>query len=160
MSDPFIVDEFQEAVLDTVRRYVDEVVRPVAADLDRNADPADSFSWDIVEKADQAGIRTMTLSEDWGGIGADSLTTGMVIEELARGDLGVSVVMAQTLKIAQIMQAALTEDQQQRYIPGFRDDPRGTLAIGITEPETASNYFLQGDWSRGRNPSKYSAGYA
>ena len=84
MAEPFVVDEFQEAVLDTVRRYVDEVVRPVAADLDRNTDPEDSFSWDIVEKADAAGIRTMTLSEEWGGIGADSLTTGMVIEVASR----------------------------------------------------------------------------
>ena len=159
MAAPFVVDEFQEAVLDTVRRYVDEVVRPVAADLDRNTDPEDGFSWDIVEKADAAGIRTMTLSEEWGGIGASSLTTGMVIEELARGDIGVSVIMAQTLKIAQILQVALTPDQQQRYIPGFRDDPRGILAIGITEPETASNYFLAGDWSFTTKAEKTKGGW-
>ncbi|NQV55452.1 MAG: acyl-CoA dehydrogenase family protein [Rhodospirillales bacterium] len=110
MSNPFIVSEFQEAVLDTVRRFTDEVVRPVAADLDRNQDPEKSFSWDIIEKADAAGIRTMTLSEEWGGIGADSVTTGMVVEELARGDIGVSVVMAQTLKIAAILQVALTKE--------------------------------------------------
>jgi len=147
MSEPFVVNEFQEAILDTVRRFVEEAVVPVAADLDRNADPEESFSWDIIEKADAAGIRTMTLSEEWGGIGADSVTTGMVVEELARGDIGVSVVMAQTLKIAAILQVALNKDQQERYIPGFRDDPRGVLAIAITEPETASNYFLPGDWS-------------
>ena len=159
MSDPFIVDEFQEAILDTVRRYVADVVVPVAAELDANTNPEDSFSWDIVEKADQAGIRTMTLSEKWGGIGANSLTTGMVIEELARGDIGVSVIMAQTLKIAQILQAALTQDQQQRYIPGFRDDPRGCLAIGITEPETASNYFIKGDWSFTTKAEKTDGGW-
>ena len=142
MAEPFVVDEFQEAVLDTVRRYVDEVVRPVAADLDRNTDPEDSFSWDIVEKADAAGIRTMTLSEENGGIGADSLTTAMVIEELAKADMGIAVVMAQTLKLAQVLQKATTPEQRDRYVPIFRDDPRGLLAIGITEPETASNYFL------------------
>jgi alkylation response protein AidB-like acyl-CoA dehydrogenase len=51
----------------------------------------------------------MTLSEEWGGLGTDSLTTSIVIEELGRGDVGVSVIMAQTLKIAQIMQNALNE---------------------------------------------------
>jgi alkylation response protein AidB-like acyl-CoA dehydrogenase len=84
----------------------------------------------------------MTLSEKWGGLGTDSLTTAMVIEELAKGDIGVSVIFAQTLKIAQIMEKAFTREQQERVLPGFAHDPRGMLAIGITEPDNASNYFL------------------
>ncbi|MEK9966918.1 MAG: acyl-CoA dehydrogenase family protein [Alphaproteobacteria bacterium] len=159
MSQPFVVDEMQEAVLDSVRRFVADEILPVAADLDANADPEESFSWDIVEKADAAGIRTMTLPEEWGGIGADYLTTGMVVEELAKGDIGISVVMAQTLKIAQIMMEALSEDQQQRFIPRFRDDPRGLLAIGITEPENGSNYFVHGDWSFNTRAEKVDGGW-
>jgi len=84
----------------------------------------------------------MTLGKEYGGLGADSLTTAMVIEELGRGDLGVSVIFAQTLKIAQIMQRALTAEQRARVLPAFAGDPRGMLAIGITEPDTASDYFL------------------
>ncbi len=147
MSEPFVIDEFQEAVLDTVRRFNKEVVTPVAGDLDRRSNPEDSFSWDIIEKADEVGIRTMTLSEEWGGIGADSVTTAMVIEELGKADIGISVVMAQTLKIAQIFQTALDQEQQEKFIPMFRDTPRGLLAIGITEPETGSNYFIHHDAS-------------
>ena len=145
MSEPFVIDELQEAVLDTVRRFNAEVVAPAAAELDRQTDPEDSFSWEIIEKADDVGLRTMTLSEHWGGIGADSVTTAMVIEELGKADIGISVVMAQTLKIAQILQSALTPSQQQKFIPIFRDNPRGLLAIGITEPETGSNYFIRQD---------------
>ncbi len=66
----------------------------------------------------------------------------MVIEELAKGDIGVSVIFAQTLKIAQIMEKALSREQQARVLPIFAEDPRGMLAIGITEPDNASNYFL------------------
>ena len=142
MSGIFVETEEQRAILETVRRFNQAVVKPVAADLDRRNDPADCFSWEIVEKANEAGIRTMTLSEDWGGFGADSLTTAMVIEELAKGDMGVAVVIAQTLKLAQVLQKATTPEQRGRYIPKFRDDPRSLLAIGITEPETASNYFV------------------
>ena len=125
-----------------MKRFVDAEVRPRAAALDANTDPEKSFSWEIVEKADAAGIRTMTLDEKWGGLGTDSLTTSMVIEELGKGDIGVSVIMAQTLKIAQIMQNALNDEQQARVLPKFAQDPRGMLAIGITEPDNASNYFL------------------
>ena len=142
MEDIFIVTEDQKAILETVKRFVDAEVRPRAAALDANPDPAAGFSWEIVEKAHEVGIRTMTLSEKWGGLAADSLTTAMVIEELAKGDIGVSVIFAQTLKIAQIMEKALNPEQQARVLPQFARNPRGMLAIGITEPDNASNYFL------------------
>ncbi len=142
MNAVFGESEKQRAILETVRRFVREEVSPVAGELDRREDPAECFSWEIVEKADAAGIRTMTLSEEWGGIGADSLTTAMVIEELAKGDVGVAVVMAQTLKLAQALQKTASPEQRQKYLPRFRDDPRYLLAIAITEPETGSNYFI------------------
>jgi alkylation response protein AidB-like acyl-CoA dehydrogenase len=142
MEDIFIVNDDQRAILKTVARFVEQEVTPRAAALDANPDPAAGFSWEIVEKAHELGIRTMTLSERWGGLGTDSLTTAMVIEELGKGDIGVSVIFAQTLKIAQIMQKALNPEQQQRVLPQFAADPRGMLAIGITEPDNASNYFL------------------
>ena len=142
MEAMYSVNEEQAAILETVKRFVDEEVRPRAPKLDADPDPAAGFSWEIVEKAHALGIRTMTLSEKWGGLGTDSLTTAMVIEELAKGDIGVSVIFAQTLKIAQIMEKALNAEQQARVLPQFCADPRGMLAIGITEPDNASNYFL------------------
>ena len=142
MEPMFTVSAEQCAILETVRRFVASEVKPRAATLDADPDPAAGFSWEIVEKAHALGIRTMTLSEKWGGLGTDSLTTAMVIEELATGDIGVSVIFAQTLKIAQIMEKALNAEQQARVLPGFSADPRGMLAIGITEPDNASNYFL------------------
>ena len=142
MQQMFVQNEEQRAILESVARFVEEVVRPRAAALDAMVDPAAGYSDEIVEAADAAGIRTMTLSETYGGLGADSLTTAMVVEELARGDLGTSVVMAQTLKLAQIMEKALNEEQKARTLVPFAADPRGVLAIGITEPDNASNYFL------------------
>ncbi|MDH3261320.1 MAG: acyl-CoA/acyl-ACP dehydrogenase [Acidimicrobiia bacterium] len=141
-------DEQQE-ILETTRRFAREVVVPVAAELDRQVDPEDCFSWDIVEKADAAGIRTATLSGEYGGAGIDSLTTAMVIEELAKADLGVSVIFAQTLKIAQTLQGAATPEQRERFIPDYAADSRGLLAIGITEPDRSSDYiipFAEGDY--------------
>lgn len=117
------------------------MVAPLVRDLDAQVDPEDSFSWDIVQEASSRGLRTLTLSDDWGGGGANYLVTAKVVEELARFDLGVSVVMAQTWKLIQTLEAATTEDQRQRYLPTVRDDPRCLLAIGFTEPEVASDYI-------------------
>jgi alkylation response protein AidB-like acyl-CoA dehydrogenase len=131
-----------EAAVDAARKFVTEVVAPVAADLDRNLAPEDCFSWDIVEAGSDRGLRTLTLLPEYGGAGADCLTTAMVVEELAKGDMGVSVVFAQTLKLIQSFQAAATEDQRARFLPKLRDDRRGLMAIGMTEPQTASNYII------------------
>jgi alkylation response protein AidB-like acyl-CoA dehydrogenase len=142
MEPIFVHTKEQRAILESVRRFVKHQVLPRAAELDARRDPAESYSWEIVEQAHEVGIRTMTLGREYGGLGTDSLTTAMVIEELGRGDLGVSVIFAQTLKIAQIMQKALNEEQRARVLPAFAKDPRGMLAIGITEPDHASDYLL------------------
>ena len=131
-----------EAAVDIARKFVAEVIAPVAADLDRNVAPEDCFSWDIVEAGSDRGLRTLTLLPEYGGAGADCLTTAMVVEELAKGDMGVSVVFAQTLKLIQSFQAAATEDQRARFLPKLRDDRRALMAIGMTEPQTASNYII------------------
>jgi len=139
VKDMFTVNEDQRAILETVTRFVKEEVTPRSAALDANKNPEDCFSWEIIEKAHEVGIRTMTLAEKWGGLGADSLTAAMVVEEIAKGDMGVSVVIAQTLKIAQLMQKAFNEEQQARILPKFAKDPRGILAIGMTEPGNGSD---------------------
>jgi alkylation response protein AidB-like acyl-CoA dehydrogenase len=142
MEQLFVRTEEQRRMLETVRRFVEDEVAPRAAELDARRDPAECFSWEIVEKAHDVGIRTMTLGREYGGLGADSLGTALVIEELGRGDLGVSVIFAQTLKIAQIMQKALNAEQRARVLPAFARDRRGMLAIGITEPDHASDYLV------------------
>jgi alkylation response protein AidB-like acyl-CoA dehydrogenase len=112
-------------LMETVREFVASAVVPVAAELDRRSNPEDCFSWEIVEAASRYGIRTLTLRPDLGGGGLGSLAAAMVIEELAKGDLGVSVVIAQTLKIVQTLQRACTSDQAARFLPRFAADPRG-----------------------------------
>ncbi len=135
----------RKEILEAARRFAEEVVRPRAVELDQKPDPESCFSWEIVERGDAYGLRTLTLDPAYGGAGADTLTTAMVIEELARADVGVAVVFAQTLKIIQALQRAATPAQKARFLPRFREDPRFLLAIGITEPETSSNYIIPYD---------------
>lgn len=142
MEEMFVQTEAQRAVLKTVTRFVEEVVKQKAPELDARPGPEAGYSDEMVEALDALGIRKLTLSEKYGGSGADSLTTAMVIEELGRGDLGTSVVMAQTLKLAQIMERALNEEQKDRTLVPFAQDPKAVLAIGITEPANASNYLV------------------
>ena len=133
------------SAVEIARQFAADVVAPVAAELDGRPNAEDCFSWEIVEQGSRRGLRTLTLTPEFGGAGADSLTTAMVVEELARGDMGVSVVFAQNLKLIQALQACATEAQRARFLPALRDDPRYLLAIGITEPQTSSNYIIPHD---------------
>ena len=142
MEEIFITTEFQRAILQTVTRFVEAEIKPRAAALDAMQDPEKSWSWEIIEAAHAAGIRTMTLDEKLGGLGIDSTTTSMVLEELAKGDIGISIAIGQNLKMIQVMQKALKSEQQARVLPPFAADPRGMLAIGITEPDNGSNFFI------------------
>ncbi len=140
--------EEQAAVVDLVRGFVTREVLPVAADLDRRERPEDCFSWDLVERASAVGLRTMTLAEEYGGSGVDFATTALAVEELAKGDMGLAVVFAQTWKLAQTIQLAATAEQRARFLPDYAEDPRALLAITFTEPDTASDYFVPHEGAR------------
>ena len=128
--------------VDVAREFAQNVVAPVAAALDKHVNPEDCFSWDLVEQGSRRGLRTLTLLPEYGGGGADCVTTAKVVEEIARADMGVSVVFAQTLKLIQSLQGAANEDQRRRWLPKLRDDHRALMAIGMTEPTNASNYII------------------
>lgn len=139
---PYAMTAEQAQLQEVAREFSKRVVIPRAAALDRNADPADCMSWEIVEAASEIGLRTLTLDPKYGGAGADTLTAAIVIEELCKGDLGVGVIMAQIYKLVQVMQAACTEAQKDRWLTMFSEDPRCILAVAATEPDTSSNYVI------------------
>ena len=49
MEEIFIQTEEQRAILESVRRFVEEEVTPRSAELDADPDPEAGFSWEIVE---------------------------------------------------------------------------------------------------------------
>ncbi len=138
----FSLTEQQMMLRNTVRKFVREEVIPVRDHLDREPDPKKGFSWDLLRKADALGLRTLSLSEADGGIGADIVTRCVVGEEMAVGDLGFAVCLDHVWKISAAIVNLCNEDQKKRFIPMFRDDPECLLSIGITEPTGGSNYIV------------------
>jgi len=134
--------EEQLDIRSRVREFVEKEVKPISIERDKILDPEEAFPWDIVEKADAIGLRTLPLAEKYGGGGLDGQTTAMVIEELAYGDMGVGVIFHQTWKWVLLMQELCTEDQIQKYLIPWRDDPRGMIALALTEPVAGSDNIL------------------
>lgn len=117
-------------------------VLPIAAERDRNFPPDKAYPWEIIEKIDAVGLRTLTVPKNFGGFGARHLLQAMVTEELAYGDLGVAVSLDQTYKFTRLLTDETTPDQRDRYLEGFLSDPRALLALATTEPQSGTDTFL------------------
>lgn len=135
----FKLSEEQKAMQTLAREFAEKEIKPIAAERDRQPDHRDCFQWDIVDKLSKVGFRTLTLDKKYGGPGMDSLTTAIVLEELAVGDLGVSTIVAQTVKWAQILQWTATEEQCRKFLIPYRDDDRFLIAVTITEANLGSD---------------------
>ena len=120
-------------------------ILPIAAERDRNFPPDRAYPWEITDKIDAAGLRTLTVPKKFGGFGARHLLQAMITEELAYGDLGVAVSLDQTYKFTRLLTDETTEDQRGRYLDDFMNDPRALLALATTEPQSGTDTFLMYD---------------
>lgn len=124
------------------RAYAQKEVAPRAAELDAKVDPAEAFSWELVEAANDHGLRLAPLPDEYGGGGTDFLTNAVMLEEIAAADMGMSVVLAQTWKFAQLIMELGTPDQRERWLRRLADNPRGLMAASFTEPQAGSENVL------------------
>ncbi len=80
------LSEDQRLIVETVRKFVDIEVAPVASELDHR----DEYPTAIVERLKELGLFGATIPEAYGGIGLDHTTYALVIEELARGWISIA----------------------------------------------------------------------
>ena len=80
----------QVALRATVREVAEGEIAPVAEELDREG----RFPYAIVATLGELGLMGMTVPEELGGAGLDTLSYAIAIEELARVDSAVAVTVA------------------------------------------------------------------
>ncbi|MDA0999002.1 MAG: acyl-CoA/acyl-ACP dehydrogenase [bacterium] len=123
-------------------------ILPAAAERDRNFPPDEAYPWEILDKISAAGLRTLTVPQEFGGFGARHLVQAMVAEELAYGDLGVAVSLDQVYKFTRLLTDETTPRQREKYLDDFLGDPRALLALATTEPQSGTDTFLMYDAPR------------
>jgi alkylation response protein AidB-like acyl-CoA dehydrogenase len=125
----------QLEIRDTVRDFVTQEVKPPALDPARLEAQTRPLLTGALDKAAQLGLRTLALSEEAGGAGADTLTCCIVTEELAVGDPDIAAVLAQTSTLAHVLfDRLMTPQQRERFLPAFLADDRYHLALAQPEP--------------------------
>lgn len=127
----------QREIRRTVREFVRREVKPTAVERDRMEDFDRRFPREVLKKASGLGLRTLSLSQELGGSGADNLTASIVIEELAVGDVGVSATLGQTSVLGHLLfDRLMTQEQRERFLPAFLEDNEYHLAVAGHEPDT------------------------
>ncbi len=135
----------QIEIRDTVRDFVAQEVKPVAVKSARLEALDRHFPQEIFDQASQMGLRTLALSEALGGAGVDNLTSCIVAEELAAGDVDFATNLAETSRLGHILfDQALSAEQRDRFLPKFVADDRCHLAFADHEedsdPDLGINY--------------------
>ena len=121
---------------DTVRDFVQSDIKPVALHPDRLQPFDKPLLTDLLDKASQMGLRTMTLAEEAGGAGADCLTSCIVMEELAAGDVDLAVALGQTAALGRaIFGDLMSSGQRAKFLKKFADDDKYHLAFAGRDPD-------------------------
>ena len=86
----FSLTKEQVAVKKSVREFCMKEIVPVAFELDKMQNPDDVYPRivELMHKGSELDLHLMVIPEEYGGIGFDSRTIGIVFEELAAADAG------------------------------------------------------------------------
>ena len=140
---------------DTVRDFVQNEVKPAAIDPKRLEPFEKPLLSDLLDYASRMGLRTLSLSEAAGGAGADTLTSCIVLEELAAGDVDIAMALGVTQGLARtLFEDAMSDAQRNRYLARFTEEHNFHLALAAQAAGSGGwNYHREDADDSGEQPT-------
>jgi alkylation response protein AidB-like acyl-CoA dehydrogenase len=129
------LDQEHELLRSTVRDFAQERVAPVAEELDRDS----RFPYALVGELAELGLMGMTIPEEYGGAGADTVSYAIAVEELTRVDSSVAITLAahHSLGTLPIFYYG-NEEQKQQWLPELASGKK-LASFGLTEAGAGSD---------------------
>jgi hypothetical protein len=134
---------------DVTRKFVNEHVIPFVRQnwqQEWSMKPEGRLPPRILEVANEIGIRTLGIPEEFGGTPLDPKTEvqtfAVISEEISRGDCGLSDKMVQIWKVSVLLRNLAPRHLQELWFPRIAEDPSFLLAHCLTEPRGASDRWL------------------
>jgi acyl-CoA dehydrogenase len=130
----FQLDDEQRAVVQTVRRFVEQEPMPHEDEVERLDDVPAPLLEQIRSKALAAGLYAANMPEDIGGGGLDAVSMALMERELGRTSYALQWLVARPSNVLQ----ACVGDQRERYLlPTVRGERHDCLAM--SEPGAGSD---------------------
>jgi len=125
-------DDDQKMIVETVKEFAEEVLRPAA----RDADEAATAPPELIAKAAELGVTAIKVPEDFDGIAENRtiVTSALVAEALAHGDMGLALPILAPGGVASALTHWGSADQQATYLTEFAGDNVPQACVAIAEP--------------------------
>ncbi len=134
-SHSFGLNEDHRMVQDMVRKVAQEHIAPKAAHYDETRDfPKDNF--DLLA---ELGLMGVTVPEELGGAGMDTLSYVLIIEEISKACASTGVITAVQNSLGSFPLLAFgTEEQKAKWLPELASGNK-IFSYALTEPSSGSD---------------------
>lgn len=131
----FDLSEEQQMVRNSIREFAQNEIAPVA----REYDEQEKFPRPQLNGCAELGLLGMIIPEEYGGAGFDSVSYALALEEIARADASVAVIVSVTNSVCCYPILSFgTEEQKQKYlVPLAKGEKLG--AFCLSEPQAGSD---------------------
>jgi butyryl-CoA dehydrogenase len=131
----FDLTEEQKMIQDTIRKFSDEEIAPVAAEYDKKGE----FPRDIFEKLAALGFMGTPIPEEYGGAGFDYISHAIVAEEIGRADSSMRGTYSVQVSLVELpIFKYASEEQKKKYLPKLTSG-EWIGCFGLTEPDAGSD---------------------
>ncbi|MRG96541.1 acyl-CoA dehydrogenase family protein [Polyangium spumosum] len=128
-------NETEALVLRTARDYAERVIRPIAADLDRDKD----IPREVLRGLAELGLMGVNVPAALGGAEAGVVAYALAMMEIARACASTAVTMSVTNMVAEVIARFGTEAQRERHVPRICAGEYAAGAFALSEPEAGSD---------------------
>ncbi len=129
------LDETLETIREEMRKFADEVVVPHAQEWHlRN----EYIPLEVIGQMSELGVFSLTIPEDYGGMGLGKESMCVVSEELSRGYIGVGSLGTRSEIAAELILGSGTAEQKRKWLPKIASGDVLPTAV-FTEPNTGSD---------------------
>ncbi|MFC7062130.1 acyl-CoA dehydrogenase family protein [Halobacillus seohaensis] len=129
-----VTDELQQ-MKTMIKNFVENEVEPYAQQIEDE----DEIPQHLVEKAKELGLFGMSIPEEYGGIGLNTVGKAVILEQLGRTHNGfVSLISAHTGIGSTGLVKLASEDLKQKYLPDMAAGNK-IAAFALSEPGAGSD---------------------
>lgn len=130
-----LLTEEEKSIKQTIREFVSEEICPIIEKYNQEM----KFPMQLVPKMAEMGIFGPTLHEEYGGLGLNNISYGLIMQELERGDSGMrSFASVQSSLVMYPIYEFGSEQQKKYWLPKLASAEK-IGCFGLTEPDFGSN---------------------
>jgi hypothetical protein len=129
-----ISDADERAILDSIDKWIEQKVRPVAMELEHG----DIWPADLVADMAELGLFGAIIDPEYGGLGLSATTYSRIVMRIAEEWMSLTGIFNSHLMMATVVQKFGTQKQREYWLPRFvTGEMRGGL--GLTEPDAGTD---------------------